>query len=144
MTNLRDELEAWCQSYVTAFSAYDAPAISSHWTFPAVIAQSGRSLSFKSAEHFDQNTSALLGFYKAQDVDKAVRTVVDFLPMNDETVAMTVADKMLTPKGEIIVEWQAAYVLQRIDGKWRAVMALADGEVSAWANRGTPLGKAPK
>ena len=120
MTDLRDELEAWCQSYVTAFSAYDAPAISSHWTFPSVIAQSGRSISFKSAEHFDQNTSSLLGFYKSQDVDNAVRTVVDFLPMNDETVAMTVA------------------------GKWRAVMALADGEVSAWANRGTPLGKAPK
>ena len=64
--------------------------------------------------------------------------------MNPETVSMTVADQMLTKDGAVIVEWQAAYVLQLIDGKWRAVMALADGEVSAWEKRGTPLGKPTK
>ena len=144
MTKLKSELEAWCQSYVTAFSNYDAPGISSHWTFPALIVSSGRSLTFKSAEHFDQNTSALLGFYKTQDVYRAVRSMIDYLPMNPETVSMTVADQMLTKDGAVIVEWQAAYVLQVIDGKWRAVMALADGEVAAWEKRGTPLGKPTK
>jgi ketosteroid isomerase-like protein len=140
LTELLPELEAWCLSYVTAFSAYDAEAIAAHWTFPAVIAQSGRSLAFKSAEHFTKNTNALLGFYKRHHVDRAVRHVAEILPMNDETVAMTVSDKMLDPDGAEIVAWQAAYVLQRIKGDWKAVMALADGEVAAWAARGTPLG----
>lgn len=144
MTDLKAELGAWCQSYVTAFSNYDTPGISSHWTFPALIVSSGRSLTFKSAEHFDQNTSALLDFYKVQKVDRAVRSVIEYLEMNPETVSMTVADQMLTKDGAVIVEWQAAYVLQLIDGKWRAVMALADGEVSAWEKRGTPLGKPTK
>ena len=140
MTDLQPELEAWCGSYVAAFSAYDAEAIGSHWTFPALITQSGRSIAFKSVEQFNKNTSALLGFYKAQNVEMAVRRVLNHLPMNDETVAMTVADEMLDPDGSVIVSWQAAYVLQRVDGSWKAVMALADGEVSAWATRGTPLG----
>lgn len=144
MTKLKAELGAWCQSYVTAFSNYDALGISSHWTFPALIVSSGRSLVFKSAEHFDQNTSALLGFYETQNVERAVRSVIDYLPLNAETVSMTVADQMLAPDGSVIVEWQAAYVLQLIDGKWRAVMALADGELEAWGKRGTPLGKPPK
>ncbi len=140
MTDLREELQAWCQSYVTAFSAYDAEAISAHWTFPAVIAGSGRSLSFKSAEHFNKNTENLLGFYKVQRVDHARRSVINHLPMNSETVAMTVSDEMVDPEGNVIVGWQAAYVLQRINGEWKAVMALADGEVSAWAAIGASLG----
>lgn len=140
MIDLQTELDDWCQSYVTAFSAYDADGIAAHWTFPAVILQSGRSMTFKSAEHFSKNTGMLLGFYKVHAVDRAIRSVVDCFAMNDETVAMTVADKMVTATGDVIVTWQAAYVLQRIDGKWRAVMAQADGELSAWAERGTPLG----
>ena len=143
MADFRAELEAWCLSYVTAFSGYDAAGIAAHWTFPALIVSSGRSLTFKSAEHFNKNTGALLEFYRVHRVDKAVRKVVDVMPMNSETAAMTVADQMLDPEGHVIVGWQAAYVLQRINDDWRAVMALADGEVDAWAARGTPLGGKP-
>ena len=39
--------------------------------------------------------------------------------------------------GVEIAGWQAAYVLQRVSGDWRAVMAVADGETEAWAARGT-------
>ncbi len=140
MTDLRHELSLWCQSYVTAFSAYDAPAISAHWRFPALIVQGERVLTFKSSEHFNMNTDALLGFYKTQNVASAKRTLLDCLSMGPDTASMTVADRMLTPEGIVIVEWKAAYVLSRLSDGWKAVMAVADGEVNAWAARGTPLG----
>ena len=53
---------------------------------------------------------------------------------------MIVADRMLDATGAVIAEWQASYVLQRVAGTWKAVMAVADGEVDAWTARGTPLG----
>ncbi|MEO1662286.1 MAG: hypothetical protein AAFR51_14945 [Pseudomonadota bacterium] len=141
LDDLRTELEAWCRSYVTAFATYNAEAIAAHWTFPALTTQKGQSFAFKSVDHFATNTSRLLGFYKQQRVDKAVRNVIDLLPMSDDAVAMTVRDEMRDPEGGLIVAWTAAYVMQRVDGAWKAVAAVADGEVTAWAAKGTPLGR---
>ena len=140
LTDLRAELEAWCRSYVTAFESYDAEAIASHWTFPALTTQADRSFVFKSAEHFAKNTGLLLGFYQAQAVHSVERRVVDLLNMSAGAVSMTVQDRMLDADGQEIAAWQAAYVLQRVSGAWKAVAAVADGEVDAWAARGTPLG----
>lgn len=140
LTDPRSELEAWCQSYVKAFSAYDAVAIAEHWAFPALTTQAGRSFAFKSADHFVSNTGLLLGFYKQQNVDRAVRKLVDLVILSDTGIAMTVEDEMLDSSGAVITTWQAFYVMQKRGGDWKAIMAVADGEVSAWADRGTPLG----
>ena len=140
MTDLRLELAAWCQSYVDALNAADADAISAHWTFPALTTQAGQSYTFKSADHFTKNTRILLGFYQAQSVDRVERALVDCQRLHRDTAAMTVSDIMYTADGVEIAHWQAAYVLQRVGGHWKAVMAVADGETEAWATRGTPLG----
>lgn len=140
MTDLRSELEAWCRSYVAAFEAYDAEQISSHWTFPALTTQADRSFTFKSAEHFASNTARLISFYQAQGVARVIRDVRDVRPLSDHAANMIVADRMLDATGAVIAEWQASYVLQRVAGTWKAVMAVADGEVDAWTARGTPLG----
>ena len=68
------------------------------------------------------------------------RRVIDLLNLNAGAVSMTVQDRMLDTNRQELAGWQAAYVLQRFDGAWRAVAAVADGEVDAWAARGTPLG----
>lgn len=140
LTDLRRELEAWCQSYVGAFNAGEADAIAGHWSFPALTTQAGRSFAFKSAEHFAKNTDRLLGFYRAQHVDRVERALVECHMLHENAAAMTVSDVMYSPTSEIIARWQAAYVLQRVQGAWKAVMAVADGETEAWAARGTPLG----
>jgi len=140
LSDLKAELDAWCQSYVAAFNDEDADAIAAHWTFPAVTTQKGRSFAFKSEEHFAENTGLLLGFYRAHRVHRVERRIQDVLALHQNAVSMTVADAMFTEDGTEIVHWQAAYVLQRIDGQWKAVMAVADGETDAWAARGTPLG----
>lgn len=133
-------LSDWCTSYVAAFSAYDVSGISAHWTFPSVILSGGRVLGFKSRERFDANTNGLLDFYRDQSVDSAERTLIASFPLGDAGASIRVADRMLDPDGNEIVSWQVAYTLARLEGGWRAVLAAADGEIAAWAARGTPLG----
>ena len=133
-------LSAWCQSYVDAFSDYDAEGIERHWVFPALIINDGKRIAFKSAEQFTRNTSALLGFYKRQGVARAERKLITCMQMHIDVAAMRVHDQMLDASGNNIVEWQAAYVLQNTEGAWRAACAVADGEADAWKARGTPLG----
>ena len=138
--SLDAELPAWCKSYVRAFADYDAAKISAHWTFPAVTTQAGRSFAFKSTEHFTGTTSHLLDFYRAQSVAQVERRLVSCQYLHKDAASMIVSDAMFTEDGTEIANWQAAYVLQRVDGVWKAVMAVADGETEAWAARGTPLG----
>lgn len=137
----REALEDWCASYVAAFESYDASAIGRHWAFPAMILQGEKRLIFDSADRFNANTSMLLKFYQAQNVKRVVRRVVSVMEMGASAASMVVADEMRTADEQPIVNWQAAYVMQRIDGAYRAVAAAAEGEVSAWAARGTPLGR---
>ena len=120
--------------------AWDAEAIAAHWTFPALTTQAGRSFTFQSAEHFAKNTTRLLGFYRDQNVARVTRKLISHQVMHADAVSMCVADEMVDADGTLIASWQAAYVLQRVDGVWKAVMAVADGETEAWAARGTPLG----
>lgn len=140
MTEIRTDLETWCETYITAFERFDASAIAEHWAFPALTTQAGRSFAFKSAEHFATNTEKLLGFYKRQGVASVEREVLSHYVMGENAVAMTVADKMRNSAGNVLAGWQAAYVMQRTESVWRAVAAIADGEVAAWAARGTPFG----
>ena len=140
MTDLQTDLETWCASYISAFERFDASAIAEHWAFPALTTQSGQSFAFKSADHFAANTEKLLGFYKRQGVASVERRVLSHYEMGANAVAMTVADKMLDAAGNVLAGWQAAYVMKRTGTSWRAVVAIADGEVAAWAERGTPLG----
>ena len=132
--------EAWCESYIAAFNAADAGQITAHWSFPALIFQAGGRLAFDNGERFTRNTAALLGFYARQGVARAERAIAGRLDMGADGLALSVADRMLDAEGDEIVSWRAAYVLQRLDGSWRASAAFADGELAAWAQRGTPLG----
>lgn len=140
LSELRSDLEAWCASYINAFLSWDADAIAAHWAFPALTTQAGRSFVFKSAEHFAINTQRLLDFYKSQQVFQVERVVMDLMPLSETAVSVKVSDRMNAADGTEIATWQAAYVLQKRDQSWRAIAAIADGEVAAWAARGTPLG----
>ncbi len=136
---LASQLDAWCQSYVTAFSAYDVPAISAHWTFPATILVDGEPVALDSRARFDRNTEKLCVFYRQQGVARAERTLIGHMPMGEASAAIRVADRMIDTLGAEIVAWQAAYTLLRTPAGWRACLADAGGEMKAWSARGTPL-----
>lgn len=139
----RHEAGAWCASYIEAFNAADAGKITAHWSFPALIYQAGGRMVFDKAEKFTRSTQALLDFYEREGAARAERELVDCLEMGPDGLAITVSDRMLAATGEEIVAWRAAYLLQNIAGNWMASAAFAEGEMAAWAARGTPLGAKP-
>lgn len=140
MIDLRASIDAWCQSYVTAFSSYEAEAIGAHWSFPSLIISGGETITFATKDAFNRNTNALLGFYRKVGVASAKRSLFDVFAMGQGTVAISAADEMLDQSGAIITGWQSSYVLRQRGSSWLAVMANADGELAAWRARGTPLG----
>lgn len=141
LTDQREALDSWCQSYVTAFSSYDSQAIGVHWAFPALIVSGKHNLTFDTVDRFNRNTDGLLGFYRKMGVVKAHRKLLTTFPMGQGTASITVRDKMIDANGNTIVSWEAAYVLRQYGGKWLAIMANADGEAAAWKANGTPLGR---
>ncbi|MEO0608648.1 MAG: hypothetical protein AAFY82_10485 [Pseudomonadota bacterium] len=140
MSDLETELTAWCASYLEAIHAWDAAAVAAHWTYPALTTQAGQSFTFKSVDHFTKNTERLLSFYQSQTVARVTRQLVSAQALHDQAAIITTSDAMFTADEARIAGWQAAYVLQRIDGDWKAVMGVADGESEAWAALGTRLG----
>ena len=137
---LRAELEDWCAGYIDAFMVFDGAKIAEFWAFPATVSQSGRIFLFKDETAFAGNTQKLCGFYQREGVVKAERTVLEVLALGPDTASMRVADVMYDRTGEALAQWEAGYTLQRLDGGWKAVFAVADGETENWAARGTPLG----
>jgi len=108
LTDLRTTIDNWCQSYVTAFSAFDVEAISKHWAFPALIVAGHQNLTFQSADAFNRNTDGLLGFYRKVGVARAHRKLLTVSEMGQGTASITVADKMVDRDGAQIVTWEAA------------------------------------
>ena len=139
-TDLRVELETWCASYIIAFEAFDLTAIGAHWTFPAMVVSGSRQLIMNEAGSFDQNTGALINFYKRQNARKVTRKIVAAYPLADMTAAMRVKDVISEPDDTPITQWVSAYVLRKTSKGWKAIFADASGEAAAWAARGTPLG----
>ena len=141
MTDLRTSIDAWCQSYVEAFSSYEAESIGAHWSFPAVINSGDKTVAFASKSDFNRNTEALLGFYRKVGVASARRHLFDVFSMGQGMVAISTADQMLDASGAQITDWQASYVLRQRGPSWLAIAANANGELAAWRARGTPLGR---
>lgn len=134
------EVAAFYESYAHAFSAYDAKAVSAHWSFPAVIAGAARTVTF-TADAFDANTEALFGFYRRQGVARATAEVLAVDEAFPGVALARVRYRMLDADGGDIIDFESRYQLRRTKDGWRAATAIADGELTAWAARGTPLGR---
>ena len=139
MNEIESKLRDWCASYVGAFNRADISDIVSHWAFPALLVSKGRNISFKNADIFAGSTSNLMSFYEARGVTLATRHLRQCLSLGEGVAAIQVRDEMLNSQGKVIVNWVAGYTLIRCGVQWRAIMANADGEISAWAALGTPL-----
>ena len=140
-TEARAAAEQFCERYIKAFEKGDADAVGAHWSFPAVITAGPRVVSFDNSDAFLANTSALNAFYAEQNMGRVRREVEAVLPLSDDVFSMRVHDRMFDRDGALIVEWRSGYMLRRCSDGFRAFSAIADGEVAAWAARGTPLGK---
>ncbi len=128
-------------AYAGAFARRDMGAIAAMWQYPCFISDPNGGAAFRDADAFRRNLDRLSGFYDAQGVahaDARVQTAnTDF----DGVAQVRVDYRLADANGQTIIAWPTDYVLRRGgDGAWKACFAIADGEVAAWAARGTPLG----
>jgi ketosteroid isomerase-like protein len=135
----RDALQAVFDAYADAFVRQDADALSAAWMFPALISGPAGGTAFDEAL-FRRNLAAMFGFYTRQGVGQASARVGDIHSLGDHVVAANIHYALATADGAPIVAWETAYLLRDAGHGPRSFAAVFDGEVAAWAARGTPLG----
>ncbi|OYU16510.1 MAG: hypothetical protein CFE37_00475 [Alphaproteobacteria bacterium PA4] len=133
------EVQPFYTAYAAAFIRQDSAALAAAWSFPAVISGPGATLACDEAV-FRRNVDALFGFYTRQGVADASALVTAVEPLAPGVVLAHIRYAMLAGDGATIAAWDTQYLLRDRGQGWRAFAAVSDGEVAAWAARGTPLG----
>lgn len=140
---VKTEIHSFFDKYALAFSNYDLETISNLWSFPCLISSNEQSLPFFDKVEFTANLKKLCDFYKSVGMEKAQKVVLDIQPMTSNSVSAKTRDTAFNKDGDAIVSWEQAYVLHFEGGEWKALTTLADGEVTTWAAKGTPLAARP-
>lgn len=132
-------IDAYFRDYVGAFSRGDVDALVGLWRFPATISTRERTVVFDEPG-FRKNVEALCGFYRLQGMAEARKTASGSHYLQPDVASVTTEDALLDGAGNLIAAWSHAYLLREDEDGIHAIAAIADGEVEAWAARGTPLG----
>jgi hypothetical protein len=133
-------IREYFRGYAEAFGRGDVGAIVGLWRFPATVSTRERDVAFDEPA-FRRNVEALCEFYRRQGVAQARKTVSASHFFGPEVAAVTTEDSLHDAAGGLIAAWSHFYLLRETGDGIRAFGAVADGEVAAWAARGTPLGK---
>ncbi len=124
--------------YTDAFMRQDGDALVAAWSFPAAIAgPEGNAV--LDAEAFRRNLDGLFGFYDRQGVVTATAHVAAQTVLGENVVLSQTDYAMFDKDGVLIAGWQSPYLLRATGDGLRAFAVVSDGEVAAWAARGTPM-----
>lgn len=132
-------VQAVFDAYTDAFMRQDVDALTASWAFPALISGPTGALACDEAL-FRRNLTAMFGFYNRQAVAKTTAKVTGVRPLAENVVLAEIDYAMATADDVPIVRFDTAYMLRATGGALLKVAAISDGEVAAWAARGTPLG----
>lgn len=132
-------VQAVFDAYADAFMRQDVDALTASWAFPALISGPAGALACDEAL-FRRNLLAMFGFYDRQSVAKTTAKVTSVRPLAETVVLAEIDYAMATADDAPIVQFDTAYLLRMAGGALLKVAAISDGEVAAWAARGTPLG----
>ena len=135
----RDEVQSFFTAYAAAFVRQDSAALAAAWSFPALISGPGGALACDETV-FRRNVDGLFAFYARQGVAGAVASVKGIEPLGPSVILSHTHYAMLAADGGTIAAWDTQYLLRDRGEGLRAFAAVSDGEVAAWAARGTPLG----
>jgi ketosteroid isomerase-like protein len=135
------EAQSHFTAYADAFERRDIAAVAAAWCFPCYITDPSGGFAFRDADAFRRNLDRMAGFYDAQGVAHAEATVTHVDARYAGVATVHVDYRFANARGETLIAWPTDYTLRRgDDGTWKACFAIADGEVTAWAARGTPMG----
>ncbi|WP_439546686.1 nuclear transport factor 2 family protein [Sandarakinorhabdus sp.] len=132
-------VQAVFDAYADAFARQDADALTASWAFPALVSGPAGSFNFDAAT-FRRNLMAMFGFYNRQAVAKTTAQVTSVQALSDTVVLARIDYAMATADDVQIVRFDTAYLLRASGDALLKFAAISDGEMAAWAARGTPLG----
>jgi hypothetical protein len=133
-----EAIHAFFQRYVRAFVRGDVDGVVGCWGFPATISMPAGAVILDEPT-FRKNTEALCGFYSRQGMADARVKVSGIHPLGRNVAGVTTDYDLYDSAGGLVAAWRNAYLLREGDGAIHAVVAVADAEIEAWAERGTPL-----
>lgn len=133
------EVHRFFKEYAGAFSRFSVDEIVAHWAYPAFMVGRGKQAALNEAE-FRHNTVSPCRFYKERGTARAEKKVIELRPLTATTASARTADTLVDGRGEEIARWEHAYLLSETSDGLKVVAAMPDGELEAWAARGTPLG----
>lgn len=133
------EISTFLSHYAACFGALDIDRICDHWILPATISVGGTTTVFETRDALADNIAQLGAFYKRQGLSRAyVKVTAHSLPRPD-CAFVTTRYALHGANGTPLVGWDHHYVLRRTMTDWKFVFAIADGEIEAWQERGTPI-----
>lgn len=134
---LHDELAQFFAEYLDAFAREDADALSQLWDDVGLFPSPTGNFAM-TRDAFREHCVMLMEFYRQQGViypEGELHSAIELFPNVAEA---RMAYRMIGEEAKIITEWEHVYLLRRSD-RWRVSLTIADGEMAAWANKGTGL-----
>ena len=117
---LHDEVAAFFDRFVEAFSAFSGAGVATLYFVPSVALRGDGSIQCLQAradiERFFQ--AALDGYYR--DGCRASRFIdLDVVPMGGRSVLGTVTWQLLSENGSVLKEWRQSYNLVHVEKGWQ-------------------------
>lgn len=139
--SVSDQIENTMKAYANAFMSYDAEKISEFWLYPSMVNVGEKSAINADVAEFKNNLAPLLDFYKKQGVAKVNKQLIEAVITIPSCVFITTFDQLFDENEKIITSWNHYYVVrQASDRTWKIALSIADEEIEAWEDNGTPLG----
>ena len=132
-----DEIASCFASYVDAFARRDAHALSELGD-PVGLFPSPTGNFAMPREAFRDHCVTLMDFYSKQGVVQPLGELLSAVELFPNVAQARMAYRMQGEEDALIAEWEHVYILRRSD-RWRVSLPIADGEMAAWAARGTQL-----
>jgi hypothetical protein len=140
--SLESDIALFFHAYASAFTSCDVEAIGDLWAYPAFLTAGERTATYPDGEAFNGNTEKLCEFYRAQGMHEAEKEVISIQELYPSIVQARTKDILRDKNGDVIAEWEHVYLLREYTDGWKAITAVADGEIAEWARRGASVGSA--
>jgi hypothetical protein len=134
------QISDFMAAYAEGFTTRTPAETCRFWLFPATISAGESVTCFDDEAAFARNVAALGDFYRRQGVTRAEKSVTDCRLVLPGCAFVTTDDRMYDATGALVNRWRHHYALRKVGADWRIAFAVADEEIAAWHDRGTPLG----
>lgn len=139
--SVKEQIDSIVRGYADAFMSYDADEIAEFWLFPSLVNVADKCATYADPDQFKGNLAPLLDFYKKQGVVQVKKQLLEAIITIPSCAFVTTFDQLFDKDDKIITSWNHYYVMRKTgDGTWKIAASIADEEIEAWADNGTPLG----